>query len=168
MMSAIAATLLTLAAQEKIDNPQYDAWKSCKPGSWVKHQMVMDAGGRVIETESTSPHVEVTTEKVVLEMKTVMNMGGQKMDVPAQKKDVEAKVEKKEGQSMSEKVEEITVDGKAYKCRAYLWEQTEKGQTMKGTGWMCADVPGGIVKSEIQSPQLPKPMQLTVVSFEKK
>jgi len=167
MMLAIA-TLLTLAAQEKVDNPQYDAWKSCKPGSWVKHKMVMDAGGRMIETEMTSTLLEINPDKAVLEMKTVMNMGGQKMDVPVQKKDVEAKMEKKEGTTFSEKVEEITVDGKAYKCRAYTFEQVEKGQAMKVTGWLCADVPGGMVKSEIQSAQLPKPMQLTIVGFEKK
>ena len=167
MMLALA-TLLSLAAQEKIDNPQYDAWKACKPGSWVKHKMVMDAGGRMIETETTSTLVEINPDKAVIEMKTVMNMGGQKMEPPAQKKDVEAKMEKKEGTTFSEKVEEITVEGKAYKCRAYTFEQVEKGQAMKVTGWICADVPGGMVKSEIQSVQLPKPMQLTLVSFEKK
>jgi hypothetical protein len=164
-----AAVLLGLGAQEQMDNPQYAHWKAFKPGSWVKHKMVMDAGGRQVTTETTTTLVEVTPEKVVVEAKTSMDMGGQKMDLPSQKKDVLARIEKKEGQAPpSEKDEDVAVDGKTYKCRAYAWEQTEKGQTMKGKGWMCADVPGGMVKSEIHSPQLPKPMLMTLVGFEKK
>ncbi len=165
----MTTVLLCLGAQEKMDNPQYTHWKSCKPGSWVKHKMVFEAGGQVMQTEVVSTLIEVTAEKVVVESKTSMDMGGRKMDLPAQKKDVLAQVEKKEGQAPpSEKDEEVTVDGKAYKCRSYEWEQTEKGQAMKGKGWLSADVPGGMVKSEFSSPQLPKPMLMTVVAFEKK
>ena len=169
MLTLTAAVVLALSVQEKMENPQYTHWKSCKPGSWVKHKMVMDAGGRVVETESTSTLVEVTPEKVVLDVKTSMDMGGKKMEMPVQKKDVPAQVEKKAGQAPpSEKDEDIVVDGKTYKCRSFEWEQTEKGQAMKGKGYMCPEVPGGMVKSEFSSPQLPKPMQLTLVGFEKK
>jgi hypothetical protein len=170
MKLAIAALLLAVGAQEKIDNPQYALWKSFKPGSWVKHKMVMDAGGRVVETEATSTLVEVTPDKVVLEHKTVMNMAGRKMEMPANKMEVPSKIEKKEGQKApSEKEEDVTVDGKTYKCKSMEWEQTaDKGQPMKGKGWVCTDVPGGVVKSEMSTPQLPKPMQMTLLSFEKK
>lgn len=164
-----AAVLLCLGTQEKMDNPQYTYWKSCKPGSWVKHKMVMEAQGMKMESETVSTLVEVTPEKVVLEAKTSMNAAGRKMELPSQKQDVPAQVEKKPGQAPpSEKDEEIIVEGKSYKCRSYEFEQTEKGQAMKGKGWMCPDVPGGMVKSEISSPQLPKPMQLLLVAFEKK
>jgi hypothetical protein len=169
LTAAVLLSVFTPGAQEMIDNPQYTHWKSCKPGSWVKHKMVMEAGGRVMETEIVSTLVEATADKVVLESKTVMDMGGRKMEMPAQKKDVLPKVEKKEGQGPpSEKDEDVTLDGKTYKCRAYAWEQTDKGNAMKGRGWLCADVPGGLVKSEFSSPQIAKPMVMTLLSFEKK
>ena len=88
-----AMILAATAAQEMIDHPQYAHWKSCKPGSWVKHKMVMDAGGRVIETERLATLVEVTAEKAVLEVKTTMNMGGRKMDMPSQKEEVAAQID---------------------------------------------------------------------------
>ena len=131
--------------------------------------MVMDAGGRMMESEVVTTLLEVTPEKVVVEGKTSMNFGGRKMEMPGQKRDIAAKVEKKDGQAPpTEKDEEITIDGKTYACRQYAWEQEEKGQLMKGKGWMCADVPGGMVKTELQSPQIPKPILMTLAGFEKK
>ena len=169
MLTLSAALVLCLSAQEMMDNPQYEHWKSCKPGSWVKQKMVMDTGGRVVKTVVVSTLVEVTPEKVILESKTSMDIGGKKMEMPVQKKDVLAKVEKKPGQAPpSEKEEDITVDGKTYKCRSFEWEQTEKGQSMKGKGWMSPEIPGGMVKSEFTSPSLPKPMIMTLAGFEKK
>jgi predicted outer membrane lipoprotein len=167
-MTLAFAVLTALAAQEQVDNPQYGLWKGFKLGSWVKHKMVMDAGGRIVETEVTATLVESTAEKVVLESKTVMNFGGQRMEMQPTKKDVLAKM-KKEGQgAVSEKDEDVTIEGKTYKCRAMAWEHTEKGQTMKGTAFVCTDVPGGMVKSEMNSAQLPKPIVLTLLAFEKK
>jgi hypothetical protein len=164
-----AAVLLCALPQEKIDNPEYANWKAFKPGTWVKHKMAMDVGGQMMETETQATLVEVTAEKVVLENKTSVIAGGRRMDLPGSKREVPAKIEKKEGQKApSDKEEEVTVDGKTYTCRAAEWEQTEKGQTMKSKGWICADVPGGVVKAEVSSPQLPKPMQLVLAGFEKK
>lgn len=169
MVLVAAAVLACLAPQEMIDNPQYAHWKSFKPGTWVKHKMVMDAGGQVMNAETTSTLLEVTPEKVVLETKMAMDMGGRKMDMPGGKKDVPAKIEKKPGQAPpSEKEEDVVLDGKTYKCRAWEWEQTDKGTTAKAKGWLCAEVPGGMVKSEVSSPQMPKPMTLTLAGFEKK
>ena len=145
-------------------------WKNFKPGSWVKHKMLMDAGGQQVESELTTTLIEVTPEKVVIENKSVMNMAGRKFENPANKTEVLAKMEKKDLKEpkISEKEEELTIEGKTYKCKAMEWEQATPGQTMKGKGWMSTDVPGGMVKSEMSSPQLPKPMQLTIVSYEKK
>ncbi len=169
MKSIAAAILLSLGAQEKMDNPQYTHWKSCKPGSWVKHKMVMDAGGRAVETELTSTLVEVSADKVVLDSKMVMDMDGRKMEMPAPRKEVPAMIEKKEGQAPpSEKEEEVAVNGKTYKCRTWEWTSLERGQPVKAKGWLCPEIPGGLVKSEFGSPQMPKPMTMTLIGFEKK
>jgi hypothetical protein len=171
MKLAIAFVLASLGVQEKIDNPQYALWKNFKPGTWVKHKMQMDANGQQMEMEMTTTLLEVNPDKVVTEVKSIMNMAGQKMDLPATKKDIEAKMEKKPDQKapvISEKEEDVTVEGKTYKCKSMEWEQAEKGQAMKGKGYVCNDVPGGVVKSEFSSPQLAKPMTLTLMGFEKK
>src|SRR6185295_12637308 len=52
--------LLSVQAQ---DNPQYEYWASCKPGSWVKHRMEFDNQGKKMEYESITRLLEVTTEK---------------------------------------------------------------------------------------------------------
>jgi hypothetical protein len=168
-MILLAAVLACLSPQETIDNPQYAHWKSFKPGTWVKHKMVMEAGGQTMRSEMTATLVEVTAEKVVIETAMAMDMGGRKMQMPGMKQDVPARIEKKPGQTPpSEKEEDVVVEGKTYKCRAWEWEQTEKGTTSKAKGWISAEVPGGMVKSEVNSPQMPSPMTLTLAGFEKK
>jgi hypothetical protein len=169
-MLHLIAALACLAPQELIDNPQFAHWKSFKPGTWVKHSMLMDARGMQVKSETTTTLLEVTAEKVVLETRVAMDMGGRKMDMPPAKKDVPAKVEKKPGQAPpSEKEEDVVVDGKTYKCRQWEWEQAERGgSAAKAKGWICADVPGGMVKSEVSSPQMPTPVQVTLAGFEKK
>jgi len=168
-MTILTAVLLCVCAQEKMDNPQYTYWKSFKPGAWVKHKMVMETAGRTIVTEMVTTLTEVNPENVLIEVKTTIDMGIRKMEQPVQKKDVPARIDKKEGQGvLSEKDETIVIDEKSYKCRSYEWEQTQNGQAMKSKGYFCADVPGGTIKSEYTSANLPKPMVLTLVAFEKK
>jgi hypothetical protein len=170
MIKLLAAAALALALpQDKIDNPQYGAWASCKPGTWVKHKMEMDAGGRKMEMEMTTTLVEVTDEKVVIERKSKMDAGGRTIDMPARREDVMAKVEKgKSTVKFTEKEEEITAGGKTLKCTLCEMEMESNGEKMQGKSWFTKEIPGGMVKGEFKSARTPGPMTLTATGWEKK
>lgn len=155
-----------LACQE---NPQFESWKSFKPGSWVKHRMKMNAGGQEIESETTTTLLEQTAEKIVLEVKNKMTMGGQTMELPAQKQEVTPTADKaKQGDIKKVGDEKVEAAGKTYACTVYTTEVTESGQKMNGKLWISKDVPGGMVKGEFSGAQMPEPMRMTLLEFEKK
>lgn len=167
MVHAVMA-LAALLAQEK-DNPQFEAWKSFKPGSWVKHQMKMNAGGQEMESETTTTLLEQSGDKIVVEVKNKMKVGGQTMEMPVQKQEITpAPDPAKQGEIKKEGEEEVEVGGKKYKCTVYTSQVAQGGQTMKGKFWISKDVPGGMVKGEFSGEQLPEPMKLTLMEFEKK
>jgi hypothetical protein len=159
-----------LGVQDKVENPQYKAWASFKPGSWVKHKTEMEGpGGQKVEMEMTATLVEVTPEKLVLDRKQTMTFGGRTMDLPVRKEEVEAKVDPAKTKiKQTEKEEEVTVAGKTLKCRVWESEMEQNGQKMTGTAWISPEIPGGMAQGEFSSPQAPKPMKMTAAAWEKK
>ncbi len=172
MLKLAAAAVLALSfVQEKVENPQYKAWASFKPGSWVKHKMEMEGpGGQKMEMEVTATLTEVTPEKLVLDRKQTMTVGGRTMDLPGKKEEVEAKVEKGKAGTVkiTEKEEEITVAGKKLTCKLAEMEMEQNNQKMTGKSWIHPDIPGGMAQGEFSSPQLPKPMKMVATGWEKK
>jgi len=164
-----AVVMLAAVLAQDSDNPQFEAWKGFKPGSWVKHQMKMETGGQQIESETTTTLLEQTADKIVIEVKNKMKVAGQEIDSPAQKQEITPKADKeKMGDFKKEGDEEVEAGGKKYKTTLYTTEQTQGGQKMKGKIWISKDVPGGMVKGEFAGEQLPQPMRMTLVEFEKK
>jgi hypothetical protein len=94
----------------------------------------------------------LTPEKAVVEQKSSMTMAGNKMDMPATKTDVPAKIEKPAAVAagdmpkadVKESTEEVDVAGTKYKCKVV----ESKAETMQSKTWTCAEVPGQLVKSE--------------------
>jgi len=158
--------LLSVQAQ---DNPQYEYWASCKPGSWVKHRMEFDNQGKKMEYESITRLLEVTPEKVVVETLRRMKTGDKSIDSPPQKSEIKAK-EIPPGKTITEKDEEITLSGKTLKCRYYEVETESADKKTKTLvkSWMTKEIPGGAGKSEVTSPQLKGPVSVTALEWEKK
>lgn len=145
------------AAPDKVDNKEYKAWSDASVGAWCKFKMVTEASGTKTEMEMTHLVVEKTDEKVVLETATVMVIAGAKTELPAQKREIPAKVDKPKGEAEGKKPEtkegdeEIEVGEKKFKCH---WvETTTDMEGMKSISkiWHCKDVPGGVVKMEMTS-----------------
>lgn len=175
VLFALALTASFSHAQQQ-DNPEYVGWSKQKPGAWVKHKMVSDAGGQKTEMEMTTKLIELTPEKAVVETASVMNVGGQKIDVPGMKRDVPAKWEpgKIPGQpadapkpDIKEGTGDATVGGKTYKCKTYEVTMKTDQATMTSKTWMSEEVPGGTVKMESK---MEKPIQsvttMEMVGFE--
>ncbi len=149
-LAAVAAR-----ADEKIDNAQYKQWSSFKPGTWVKFHQTIEAAGQKTEMDTTTKLVEINADKAVIETTMSMTVAGNKMDMPAQKMDVPAKVAKPASTGdvksdvkaeVKEGAEELTIGGKTVKCKT--WESTSKtGETTMWTKtWTSESVPAGTVK----------------------
>jgi hypothetical protein len=174
VLCALMLAASTSFAQEQA-NPEYTGWSKQKPGAWVKHKMVSDAGGQKTEMEMTTKLIELTADKAVVETASVMNVGGQKIDVPGMKRDVPAKWDPAKANpnpnapkpEIKEGSEDVTVGGKSYKCKTYETTMKSDQATMTSKTWMSDDVPGGTVKMESK---MEKPIQsvttMEVVGFE--
>jgi len=143
----VAAAILLLALQAK-ENPQYDAWKGLKPGTWVKHKVETIEDGEKTPSEETETLVSAAADKIVVERKVVALLGGNPFTT----------TEKEEHAAASDSIlkvekggeEEIEAGGKKLACRILF--VTRKGVDSTGEIrhklWMNAEVPGGVARSE--------------------
>lgn len=153
---------MTLAADDLVDNPAYKQWATCKAGSYVKLAMTTEMAEANMKATITMTLKEITAEQAVIEVATEMSMQGKTMSMPAQTQTIKAKVPKDqagptaapEGATVTKKGEgdeEITVGGKKYKCH---WQELDlKGKAAAGTMkvWTAGEIPGGVVKSVMNS-----------------
>jgi hypothetical protein len=143
------SAMLALCIQDEVDNAEYKNWSSCGVGSWVTMKMETEAAGNKTEMEQTHKLVEKTDAKCVVETSGKMVVAGNTMDLPANKRDIPAKIKKgdaKEGEKPKEGDEEIEVGGKKVKCH---WvESTSENAGTKTTAkvWTCDDIPGKVAK----------------------
>ncbi|MBI3830571.1 MAG: hypothetical protein HY291_13705 [Planctomycetes bacterium] len=164
-----------LVRAETIDNPEYKHWSQYKAGTWVTWKQTTDAAGNKSVTETTLKLVEVNADKAVIETLMKMEVAGQKIEQPAQKRDVPAKIEKpapvkqeevKDAPKPKEGEDTVTVAGKALKCKTIETTLDAAGQKGTTKAWTSDEVPGQMVKSETKTPQVTMTMEL--VGFEKK
>jgi len=150
----VCLSVLFANAAVHAGNPMYDSWSKHKAGTNVVLKNVSDMGGNKTETEITYTLIEVTPEKVVVEMKSSMVVMGNKMDVPGMKMDIPAaapaapatpadapKVDSKTSE------ETVTVDGKDYKTTVSEVKMDQANSVSTSKSWMCNDVPNLLVKS---------------------
>src|SRR5262245_27918910 len=81
-MKSVVAALVLLGSFQEQDNPEYQHWANCKAGSWVKNRIMMENKGQKIEYESVTSLVEVSAEKVVLQILMKMKTGDRSIDSP--------------------------------------------------------------------------------------
>ncbi|HEY4328744.1 MAG TPA: hypothetical protein VGN88_03340 [Phycisphaerae bacterium] len=156
-----AALLLSGAnfchAADQIDNPQYKSWAKYKAGTSITLSMVSDMAGNKTEMQTTTTLLEITADKAVVESKMSMNAGGQKMDMPATKTEVAAKIDKPAvattapattAPDVKQSTDTLTVSGTAIKCNVTESKSSANGMNTNSKVWTSDQVPGGLVKSE--------------------
>lgn len=166
-MSRIAIAWLTAffslaaAQDEMIENPEYKGWASQKVGAWVKQKLSNDMGTMKVEGDMTTTLKELTPEKAVLEVKTVVDVMGQKNE-SSMTRTAPVKIRKgTDGhggkvETIAEGDEELTIKDKKYKCHWIQMKITSKQGTMMAKNWRSDQIPGGSVKLEINSEGPPK------------
>jgi hypothetical protein len=158
---SVCALMLVCASVRAEDNPGYTQWAKYKPGTCTTVAMTSDAGGQSSKMETKSTLAEVTPDKVVIDVVTSMEAGGQKMDMPAQKMEIkkamdatpapDAETQKQiDAAKANSKTsdETVTVAGGTFKAK--LTESSMEANGMKTTSkvWTSDEVPGGMVKME--------------------
>lgn len=147
-------------AQEKlVDNPEYQNWAKFKAGAFAKLKTVVETnvGGQTqkIETTMTTKLIELTADKVVLEMSTSTVFMGTAIEQPPMKRDVPKQVtqaQKEQAETPKAKVEEgtedVTLNGQKYACKWIKTKTSANGMDVVSKIWTCPDVPGQVVKME--------------------
>lgn len=141
------ALVIALLLQAK-ENPQFEAWKNLKAGSWVKLKVETIEDGEKTLSEETETLVSAAADKVVVERKVVATLGGQPFTTKeneqiAASSDAILKVEKG-GE------EQIEAGGKKLDCRIVLVTKKAVDSTgeIRHKLWIHPDVPGGVARSE--------------------
>lgn len=154
--------LASARTEETADNPQYTSWASHKPGTTVTLAMATSAAGQSMNMTMVQKLLEVTPEQVVIEMTGEMEMGGQKQAAPVQKVTHKAKVSPEQakmawmapgakGTAKEAGSETVQADGKSYACKVMEFTGESQGTGSKGKVWLSNDVPGQVVKAEMQT-----------------
>ena len=147
----------TARAAEATANPEYTNWSKFKAGSWARLSNESEAAGQKSKSTITQKLVECTPDKCVIEMTMSMEVGGQKMDMPAQKREVPAKApagvavppvdpkaDPKAG--VKETTEEVKVGDKTLKCKVMDTTVKQGETTSTSKVWTSDEVPGTVVK----------------------
>src|SRR5439155_12998084 len=147
-------------AQEKVDNPEFANWSKFKKGTSVTLKATSDVAGMKSESTITTTLVDVTADKVVVEMSTATTANGMEFKTPALKRDILKAIPLPPGAkkedfapgkvpgSVEEGTETIKVAGKEYKTKWYKTKNSAGGNDIEGKMWMTEEVPGMIVKVE--------------------
>lgn len=161
---AFVIALLSPATQAK-EYHEFDYWSGYKVGSTVSMKLEMEAQGAKITVELTRTVLETGAEKVVIETKTKVSVGGMAQPEGTEKEEILKDKDKDPIKVEKEGDEEIEVAGKKLKCR---WIEGTQKETTKLKFWVSKDVPGGIVKGEASGGELPGPMKMVTTAWEKK
>ncbi len=154
---------LPLLAQGQIDNPVYQNWAKFKPGTRVAYAQTSEVMGNKTESQIAYELVEVTAEKVVVELSGSTTLMGNKTEMPKTRLEYPAKTDPadpnaKNALNAKTASTEETLDilGGKLACKVFEATVEQQGSTIKTRTWACDDVPGTLVKSETT---MEKPVQ---------
>lgn len=157
--AVITCTLLLSASASRAadtENPEYKSWSGQKVGTVAKWHMTVNAAGNKTEMDRAAKLVELTPDHAVIEESSVMEVGGNKINTPGQKRTIAAKgagavaaqpnATATPNASVKESEETLEAGGKSYKCKAVASSSTANGMKSESKVWTCPEVPGLIVK----------------------
>lgn len=169
-LSALIVCVLGIVAtsacgQEMIDSPAYQSWASHKPGTKVTQESQVSAEGMTMTHQITQTLLEVTADKVVIEVGMSMDMGGMKHQMK-RKQEIAAKVAKGQenlppdvkGSFKDLGQETVEISGKSYTCRVGQFTGESDQGKVSGKVWTCGEIPGHMARMEMK---MESPEQVT-------
>lgn len=161
LCAAVALFLLApVATAELVTSPRYSSWAKCKPGTSVTRTLENRVGPQTVTTDIKHTLLEVTPDKVVLQLEMTMSSGGKSAPAAPQKVEVPAKVEKYsdllganiKATFTENRTETVDIAGKSVACRVIDFQGEQISRTpgvvikVNGAVWVSEDIPGAIVQ----------------------
>jgi hypothetical protein len=140
---------------ELIDNPQYKAWANYKIGTRLFLRQAITEQGKQTRSEITQELIEITPEKVVIEIGKVADLGKHE---GKPRKEIPAKIEKGRenlphdftGTSTAAGQESPAIAGRRRNCTIYEFAGENERGKFTGKLWATDEIPGGIAKVEMK------------------
>ncbi len=168
LTATLVAVVSLVLVQDEIANPEYGRWASFGTGSEVVMRTV-DAS-HDMEMRSTTTLQSKGDKEIALEVEISLVVAGTSVDLPARTRKLPATIKRAFVGGAVEPPEtgEETLGIAQHDLRC-TWTQTliEAGQSkIQSKVWMCADVPGGLVRMESETTGATKMMMKQhLVSF---
>jgi len=176
---ATTTTSPTTVPEEIVENPFYLAWVKYKPGTTVEFELKTDAVGQQMTTHITQRLVEVSPEKVVVDVEARIDVPGVPNPPQPQKqtKTFLPGVPKSEalrslrppgavGDPIDAAAETVHAAGKEIACTVTEFPGHNGTGEGKAKAWRSPQIPGGMVKMESASPVMK--VELVVTKVEEK
>lgn len=159
--SAVAIFLLApLASAEPVISPRYSSWAKCKPGTSVTRTLENRVGPQSATTDIKHTLIEVTPDKVVLQLEMTMSTGGKSTPAAPQKVEFPAKMEKYadllganiKATFTENRTETVDIAGRSVTCRVIDFQGEQVSRTpgvvikVNGAIWVSDEIPGAIVQ----------------------
>jgi hypothetical protein len=148
----MVAMLASSSRADQVDNPRYLAWAKFKVGSSRTWAGLVQAGPLKILVQMKSTLRNVAEDHVTIETRTTLDFGqGPREGRPILLTE-EARIEALEVKSLGE--ENLDLMGRTFKCQVYQMKDDavdgkERPWGGKAKVWVCPDVPGGVVKIDV-------------------
>ena len=158
-------------AAEMVPNPAYASWAKHKVGTNITFNSELSMMGETMKSEVTQKLASLDAEKAVVEMKVKSNgrdMPGYSLSIPAQiekgKAQDAALPPGLKGEVRVVGKEKLTLAGKELDCQVMEFSSEQQGKKLTGKSWICPEVPGTLVKSEMALPGSPAGKQTMTLS----
>jgi hypothetical protein len=159
IMGALLTACVVARADDSAQNPKYLAWSKFKPGSSETFEADIQTQGQRYHIETKQTLVSVTDDEVVVETLSKGTVKGQRPTESSKRETFKADAGATDLKLIGEK--EVTAMGKTFKCKVF--EGTGKSSTpaagakespaaLKGTIYLCDEIPGGLVRLDTAGP----------------
>jgi hypothetical protein len=165
----LLAMMASAARADQVNNPHYDVWAKFKAGSSRTWTGTVLVGPLQIRVQMTATLREVTPDHVTIETRTTTDFG-QGPHVGKPLRDTEdAKIEAEEVKDLGQ--ETIQVMGRSFNCHVYqMKDDTVDGQERPWGGkakiWVSPEVPGGVVKIDVNPQNTTPSEQNALIKYE--
>ena len=137
-------------AEDKIDNPEYQAWAAFEPGASVTVRSVWESYRGTLVMLRTMKLTSKTATEVTVEISGEAQASGKTATMPLVTRVIPATMDRPPDPAAKPKVtqgsEELTVAGKTLQCQWTESPMVTGGQTVVPKVWQSDQVPGGQVK----------------------
>lgn len=157
---AVIFVLSPITAAEPVPSPRYSSWAKCKPNTSITRHLENRIGTQTATSEIKHTLLEVTPDKVVLQLEMTFKTGGKVSPMPPRKVEFPAKIEKY-GDLLGpdykvafteSRTETVEIGGRSLTCRVIDFQGDQVSRTpgftikVNGAVWVSEDIPGAIVQ----------------------